>query len=470
MRSRHLTAAAVLLLTLGVPQGAFASPNVLGSSSGVLSITDSSCSNPADDGLSTPTITLNINTQSGNNIGGNGSSNDGDQFTFSGGTVGVFSGVTFIQFSFSGSNSIDGVTFSGFLSADLQNGAWVVNSLSGSASDGCSFSGSGSLLLGGGGILGPGSSGVLGTTLFTMQVFVATYTVLLATHLATLFAPGPGGVIPVSDGFMIESPRGRAAGGGFDSLGVWGSLARSEFDNDFAATAYDGSRVTLLGGVDFSPMEDVVTGVAIGYDTADMTTTFNGGEQQTDGWTVAPYAAALLDDNWSVDVSAGLSRVGTDQFRTAGATRVNSDVDTNRIFASVNLSGSYAAGDWNFGPHLGWSLARSYDDSFVESNGAAVGSRVTRLEQWRIGGEAAYAGAGDFEPFARATYERDYSFTKIRVAGATQPANDRDDVLLATGVRYFGDNGLTGSIDWSKRLGRGDIGESQLSFALRYDF
>ena len=40
---------------------------------------------------------------------------------------------------------------------------------------------------------------------------------------------------------------------------------------------------------------------------------FNGGNTDSDGWTIAPYAAVILNDIFSVDVSGGITQVDYDQ-------------------------------------------------------------------------------------------------------------------------------------------------------------
>jgi len=76
-----------------------------------------------------------------------------------------------------------------------------------------------------------------------------------------------------------------------------------------------------------------------------------------------------------------------------------------------------------------------------------------------------------FEPFVSATYEQDYSMTEIAVTTGPQPDNDRDDVLFAAGVRYFGaNNGISGYLDWTRRLGREDFDEDTFTASIRVDF
>lgn len=269
----------------------------------------------------------------------------------------------------------------------------------------------------------------------------------------------------------MSGETGLNAGEGLTSLaGVWFGYSYASFDDEFAATAFDADQHSFLGGVDINPWEPVLLGLAFGYESADYDTTFNAGGQDTDGWTVSPYLAASLSETFSVDAVFGYTAVDTDQFRTAGATRVTSNYDADRFFWAANLNMVRPWGNWYLSGRIGYIWAREFQDEFTESDGTTVAERDIKLNQWHVGGEVAYSW-GDWEPFVGATYERDFTITEIQVPGAAvQPANDRDDVLFALGVRYFRADGLSGSLEWNKRIDRTDFDEDALNLLLRLDF
>ncbi len=64
------------------------------------------------------------------------------------------------------------------------------------------------------------------------------------------------------------------------------------------------------------------------------------------------------------------------------------------------------------------------------------------------------------------SYQRDFRSTEIAVASGPQPANDNDDFMLGLGVRYFNADGITGNLEWNRRLGREDF----LNLTIRADF
>jgi len=133
--------------------------------------------------------------------------------------------------------------------------------------------------------------------------------------------------------FTMEGATGLNAGAGSTvPYGVWGNYSYSDYDNDLSSTAFDGTSHSFLGGIDFAFWDNTVLGLAFGYDNGDIDTTFNGGHQDTDSYTIAPYFGALLTDTLSIDFNVGYSRVEYDQFRTlpGTTTRVSSSPDADR--------------------------------------------------------------------------------------------------------------------------------------------
>ncbi len=263
---------------------------------------------------------------------------------------------------------------------------------------------------------------------------------------------------------------GLNAGDGQPLYGAWVSYSYTDFDYEFAPLAFDGARHSVLGGVDFSPWENSVLGIAFGYENSDIDTTFNRGKQDTDGYTIASYFGVLLSDTFSIDATVGYSRVDTDQFRTTGvATRVTSSPETDRYFGAMNLNGVWFVDNWVFGARTGLLFARSDQDAFTESDTTAVAAASTKLNQWNVGADAAYS-FGEWEPFGRVSYENDFSQTQVALIGATQPKNDDDSLVMGVGVRWFGAAGLTGNFEMTRRLGKADFDESSLNITIRGEF
>ncbi len=418
----YLTIILVSLTTALTPRLAIAAlPDITGTFTGTVSGTEI-CPGPSDPFFSNP-VTLNI-TQSGSTFTGSGSGLDdgGESFliqNLNGGidSVGNVNGsFTIIE---AGTPEPISLTFSGTLSGNTL-------SISGDWEDQgpplCSGTFSATLTRTSADLIvdpevTPGS--VL-TTPVLLNSNVKAITGDLNTRIGDVLRGMAVGPRQTAAGFMWQGQTGLNAGDGTVNYGAWGSYSYADFKNDFVSTAFDGHRHNVLAGFDIIPWENTVFGLAVGYEGSDIDTGFNRGNQETDGYTIAPYFGYLFTDTWSVDASVGYSRVSYDQFRTdpgIGGAHITSSPDATRWFGTLNVNGFTNWNNWLISGRIGLLHARNIQESFIESNGFFVPEFTNKLGQWNIGGEAAYS-YGEFEPFVRGTYERDFSMTEIGVIGA----------------------------------------------------
>ena len=245
-------------------------------------------------------------------------------------------------------------------------------------------------------------------------------------------------------GFLLEGESGISAGDTpIGNLGAWASYNFSDIENDFSSTAFQSTTHTAILGIDFSPNDSLVVGVALAYEYSDTDTSFNGGELESQGVTVAPYLGILFNEYWSLDASFGLSYIDNDQFRTDPDTlqRIYSDPSSDRFFAAFNFNGITYMGNWVIGGRIGYLFGKNITEEFTESDNTIVGEARSKIGQIRIGTDLAYSFR-NWEPFVSATYQFDSQFDKISTIDGPQPANDRDDLLLGTGFRYFNKHGF----------------------------
>ena len=280
-------------------------------------------------------------------------------------------------------------------------------------------------------------------------------------------------LLPMTNGLRYQS---RAAGDGFDyAWGLWGTYSHTDSEDDFATTAFDSNSNSILGGMDFQPWDNIVVGVALGYDQTDMKTGFNLGEEDLQTFSVIPYFGILLTDyvdvgfDLSADGSIGFSFVDIDQFRTTGGARVSSSTDANHYFFSGNLTAGQSFGGWYLSATSGILVAREDTDGFTESDGTVIADRKTDFGQINVGGRAAYQW-GSFEPFASVTYNYEYNREDVTVAVGPQPENDSSNVDLGLGLRWYSDSGITASFEWSGNFARENYDSDTYMFTLRGDF
>lgn len=462
----------ILLLPL-TNSPALAEPSVLGVFSGTLNGTTPFLSGGTSGAPTTQTVTITITSQTGPTIIGNISVSPAGLSTTFDGTINA---AGFVDATFNASSTVLG--FGGFtgdfngstLSIPSGVGSLVIENLLMTNYDlggSLNFSGSGSTNI--------DPAVAPGTTIKdagTIQSEILGVVTPIQQHLVKTLRSDARGFNLDEQGFLLEAESGLNAGDiQLGDVGIWLSYNYRDIENDFTATAFESHSHTAIGGIDFSPNDRMVFGLAFAYEYSDTDTTFNLGNLESDGFTIAPYFGVLLSDTWSLDASLGASFIDNDQFRTdpITAARVSSDPDTDRFFIAANLNGITYLDNWVLGGRIGYLFAKSTTDDFIESNGTAVAKRKTKLGQIRIGGDVAYSYQ-NWEPFISATYEYDYLLDEIVLVTGPQPANDRDDILFATGFRYFNDSGFSSSFEYSKRFLREDFDEDSFSLSLRYDF
>ncbi len=449
-------------------------PDIVGTWAGSATGVDSSCTPASLDGSFTDQLSVVFSNQSAGHFDVSVTVTESDGTTDIDLGTGTFLSESTISFTVTHTDGggTDTTVVNGTLSGNT-----ISFSFSGmnSGGDGCIYSGNGSISRNSSTVITPDvtpSSSVTDAVLFNIQMqgTISGISNHIGGALAGIgFSGGPR----VTDNqFTIGGTTGLNAGDGSAiAYGVWGNYSYTDYENDLSSTAFDGSNHSFLGGIDFSFWGDSILGVAFGYDKGDIDTTFNGGNQDTDSFTVAPYFGALLTDSFSLDFNVGYSRVDYDQFRTVTGTttQVTSTPHADRWFSALNLNGIAFYNNWILGSRIGWSYASSSIDGFTESNGTVVSESRTKVTTASIAGDVAYS-FDNYEPFLNLSYQRDISFRKISVTTGPQPTNDNDDILLTTGIRYFNKNGISGNVEYSKRFDRDNFDEDRISLTVRADF
>ncbi len=451
------------------------SPSAVGEYSGNISYSEKSCSS-GPDSSETAATTLSITQLDINSFHGNGFVffSDGETDTISLNIIGLTDTTFSFSWTSTGVDSAFNATGSG-TGTLLSNGIKLTGSGSEIGGLLCIIDFDGTLS-GSSDAFVPAvtpSSTVTDLVLFNTQI-QSTISDISGHITGALSGIGlSGGPRLSKNQFKMEGATGLNAG---DSsaiqYGVWGNYSYTNFENDLSSTAIDGRSHGLLGGVDFSFWENTIIGVALGYETGDIDTQFNGGNQETDSYTIAPYFGAILSDTWSIDFSLGYSNVEYDQFRTlpGTTTRVTSTPEADRWFGALNLNGVTYHNNWIFGGRIGASYARSTIGTYAESNATLVNESQNTVGTASAAADVAYSMQNNFEPFVNLSYQHDFSLSKISVLTGPQPSNDTNDFLLTLGVRYFDKNGMSGNIEYSKRLGREDFSEDRVGVTLRVDF
>ncbi len=448
--------------------------DIQGAWTGSASGNDTSCTPASLNGPFTDQLTVLFSNQSAGNFDVSVEATEEDGTTWVDTGSGFFTSATTIEFntSFTDGGGTDTNTVNGTISGNTISFTFSGMNTGG---DGCVRSGNGSISRNSSTVITPevaSSSSVTDAVLFNTQIQSTISDI--SSHIGGALAGirFSGGPRVTDNQFKMGGSTGLNAGDGSAiAYGVWGNYSYTDYENDLSSTAFDGSNHSFLGGIDFGFWGDSILGVAFGYDNGDIDTTFNGGNQDTDSFTIAPYFGALLTDSFSLDFNVGYSRVDYDQFRTlpGTTTQVTSSPHADRWFSALNLNGIAFVNNWILGSRVGWLYASSSIDGFTESNGTVVAESRTKVTTMSIAGDVAYSFK-NYEPFLNLSYQRDISLREISVTSGPQPANDDDDILMTTGVRYFNKNGISGNLEYTKRFERENFDEDRISLTVRVDF
>ena len=276
-------------------------------------------------------------------------------------------------------------------------------------------------------------------------------------------------VVSIDSSSARFSSRGLSAGDHLDvPFGVWiaGSYTDSEDDS---VAPFEAERFNLTGGIDTNFADNLIVGLALGLESADTRTSANNGQSDSFGFTVAPYFAYLVNDAISVDFAVGYSRLSHDESRGPGRA-ITGDTNTRRLFAAGNGNWGMAYGNWYVSARGGITWLSSDLDAMTESDGTFVPASTFRIGQLSFGGEAAYS-YDEWEPYVGATLSHAYTKTRRAfAAGVAAPSDDRSDLLVNAGVRFFGTNGVTGGFEYSTLLLRDDYTEHSFQLNVRAEF
>jgi hypothetical protein len=251
---------------------------------------------------------------------------------------------------------------------------------------------------------------------------------------------------------------------------LWATPVYTRLDNNIAPLLSDGSVKLLLAGVEYNQDDELIVGLSITRDWADITST----ERQPGradarssitgtGYTVGPYMVYMLSPAWMLDVSSGFGR---NDLESVSDTRAVSQPKDDRSFVSLGFTYMNAVSSRVMFTGKA-SLSHSRDDiapfRIVAANGSVSTSQgsLTKLTQGRLGGQLSYE-MGSLTPFAgayvigndfsvrstSALKPKEYSSTVQGVVGvnassgpiygaiAYQAERGRDQFRLYAGIRY----------------------------------
>lgn len=241
---------------------------------------------------------------------------------------------------------------------------------------------------------------------------------------------------------------GLAGAAGDPRWNGWTALSYNSVGYGFAPLASSGSVNNLLAGFDYSYDGGSLLGVAIGSDSSRTSTTFNGGNVNSRGYSLAPYFMVPFGAHWTLDGSIGLGSGKVDS--NVGAS-VTGNTSESRGFGSLGLTYATMVGKWQLEGNGALLHSATRQGQYTQSNAALIAAATNRVTQLRGGMRASY-GSGSFVPFFGAALSTDLDQTASGAVGGQTPSNAREAVYLQAGFSFNPGKKVSGSVQFSSEL------------------
>lgn len=195
-------------------------------------------------------------------------------------------------------------------------------------------------------------------------------------------------------------------------LGGFAEMSYSHLRSREAGGEYVGDVKNGVAGLDYKLRDDLLIGIAAGYEFSDFTTIYNSGWLDGEGLTIAPYFGYAFD-NFVLDITLGRSWLNYDVMRGTGGPAYGS-YDATREFITSNLTATYGWRGLRLAPTAGLLFARETAEAYIDSTGVRQDEVTSKMGRVSLGGEIGRPlDVGDlcvcsFEPFIKAKLNYDF--------------------------------------------------------------
>lgn len=271
------------------------------------------------------------------------------------------------------------------------------------------------------------------------------------------------------------------------NVGVWADFNWTGY-KDAAGTAFEHEGNAYVGtvGADYSFANDrILAGLAVSMERS-LTDTVGDENGHVNRWGVSftPYVSVAANKYLSVEALAGYTTGWGEYKRTFGGgggvlpyTEATSDLSTDRWYMGGGLNGNYAYRGWDFGGSLKMNYTRDHVSSFRDSEGQQHDHVKTEIgtvsPEVSVGYVIPIGNSTDafVEPYLKYRYDYDFIYDKnTDVENALERNVDPSAHVLTGGLTIFGNQNITGGIEASTMMDRGDASSTSASATLRVDF
>jgi hypothetical protein len=200
---------------------------------------------------------------------------------------------------------------------------------------------------------------------------------------------------------------------------------------------YGGTVSNAVVGYDRRLTDNLVGGMALGYEKVLINTGYvvGGGSVEGDTVSLSPYLGYSLTDWLVVDATAGYARIG---YRFKTSTTEIGETMANRWFGATNLTAFERHGDTLLKASLGYLRIAEFQDSYTSNANSVNRASLANFGQMRAQvsvGQDIRTEYGLFTPTVFTRYEYDLPHTaKVDLASGYKSTNDRDGVVFGIGL------------------------------------
>jgi hypothetical protein len=253
---------------------------------------------------------------------------------------------------------------------------------------------------------------------------------------------------------------GLAAGQPPEKWNVWGSLSGDNNKYNDGTNLFTAKAVNTVLGGDYTLAPTLNLGLSAAFDRTDGNagTTAANTSFNSSGTTLAPYLGWQINNDWSLDATAGW---GKGDLTTGGASGNN-----KRLFYGTNLNYIHWYGNWQGTGKASYLHGEEkFDNSPINGN---VGTK-NKIDQYRLGAQVGYWMNGTM-PYAGLAYASDSRSTSF--TGTDLTANlGKTATIWTLGVNFISlQNKLTAGVAYNAESGRSNSKSDTLLATIGYRF
>lgn len=246
---------------------------------------------------------------------------------------------------------------------------------------------------------------------------------------------------------LAQAERTSMAAGGAMPTNLWASFGQTSSEDTRSTQRMDMDTDNFVIGADYNVAPNMVLGITAAGDDGDGRQKVGDVKMTTRGYSFAPYFAWQLSKDWALDAALGWGEGKFNASDSLGSSRAKAD----RFFSGLNLSYTQWAGNWQMVGKGSYLYAEEkYGDtrSSLAGGGSLAGTKVTnKLDQFRLGVQAAYWMSNGVQPYVGLTYVSNQDPSPKAAAGTK---NQKDGWIGQLGVNFFNaSNTIFGGLSYS---------------------